>query len=88
MDKDVAEEPFYGLADENYGDKPKKKDSTITEGLRKAHAERKSLMEPGLKNVMRFPFVSSDPVCEYTEPKLYLNLPFLGYSQVLRVELQ
>ena len=25
VDKDPAEEPFYGLADENYGDKPKKK---------------------------------------------------------------
>ena len=49
VDKDVAEEPFYGLADENYGDKPKKKDLTITEGLRKAHAKGKSLMEPGLK---------------------------------------
>ena len=35
-------------------------------------------MEPGLKNVMRFPFVSSDPVCEYTEPKLFeLAFPWL-----------
>jgi Helitron helicase-like domain at N-terminus len=78
QDIETTEEPFYGLLDEYHEDNPKEKDQSILQQLQSAREEGKSLLEPGFNNVITFPFVSKEPVCEYSEPRLFeLAFPWL-----------
>jgi hypothetical protein len=64
-------EPTYGLTLDLNSPKPKQKDKAVMDVLGKAEMQGRLLdVEDGGK-VIRFPYVSAEPVCEYSENHLF-----------------
>jgi Helitron helicase-like domain at N-terminus len=66
----AAIEPCYGIANEFNTNMPKKKDNTVIDALKAAEMKGKLLSTGSLETTIQFPYVSSEPVCEYSEPYL------------------
>jgi hypothetical protein len=49
---------------------PKTKDNPVIDALRAAEMQGKLKSSGSRKTTMQFPYVSAEPVCEYSEPFL------------------
>jgi hypothetical protein len=64
-------EPCYGVSSEFNSNKPKQKDKTVIEALKKAEMQGRMLSIDDDGTAIHFPYVSPEPVCEYTETYLF-----------------
>jgi translation initiation factor 2 beta subunit (eIF-2beta)/eIF-5 len=69
--EDDCYEPTYGISNEYNVHKPKEKDRSVVEALKKAEMEGQMLNVDKDGKVIRFPYVSSEPICEYSEKHLF-----------------
>jgi hypothetical protein len=67
------EEPAYGISNQYNVNEPKAKDKDVIEALK--NAEVSGRLVDTASNVIHFPFVSPDPVCEYSE-KFFFEYAF------------
>jgi hypothetical protein len=63
-------EPTYGVALDINPSKPKQKDKTVMEALLTAEMQGRLLNIEENGSAIRFPYVSAEPVCEYSEKHL------------------
>jgi len=64
-------EPSYGTLVEFNPHVPKVKDSTVLNTILQAEEAGKTVTNGTKRKTMDFPYVSPDPICEYTEPHLF-----------------
>jgi hypothetical protein len=65
-----AFEPTYGVANDMTPSKPKQKDKTVMNVLIEAEIQGRLLNIEENGTAIRFPYVSAEPVCEYSEKHL------------------
>jgi hypothetical protein len=66
-----AIEPTYGLTVDFNSHSPKQKDKAVMEAVKKAEMQGRLLNIEDGGAVIRFPYVSAEPVCEYSENHLF-----------------
>jgi hypothetical protein len=63
-------EPCYGVSNEFNTNMPKTKDNPVIDALIAAEMQGKLKSAGSQETTMQFPYVSAEPVCEYSEPFL------------------
>jgi Helitron helicase-like domain at N-terminus len=67
LGQDEPIEPCFGICTECYANKPKQKDKSVVDALISAEMQGKLLTIDSDGSAVHFPYVSPDPVCEYSE---------------------
>jgi hypothetical protein len=68
--QDEPLEPCYGISHEFNANMPKKKDNSVIVALQSAEMQGRLLCTDSSGSAIHFPYVSSEPVCEYSETYL------------------